>query len=134
MDIFSGIKFVGVSVVVVLAFWAWNEYDKLGDRLDAAMKNLQVSESNNDKLKNTDLHYIHRQTLKNSFRYTTKNLTSISEKIFYGSLKIIETKIKTDDGLAIFKKALDNVAPVLEVKSKRIGGATYQVPVKISKS
>ena len=59
---------------------------------------------------------------------------SISEKIFYGSLKIIETKIKTDDGLAIFKKALDNVSPVLEVKSKRIGGATYQVPVEISKS
>ena len=42
---------------------------------------------------------------------------SISEKIFYGSLKIIETKIKTDDGLAIFKKALDNVSPVLEAVS-----------------
>ena len=56
---------------------------------------------------------------------------SISEKIFYGSLNIIESKIKTDDGLAVFKKALENVAPVLEVKSKRIGGATYQVPVEV---
>ena len=56
---------------------------------------------------------------------------SISEKIFYGSLKIIESKIKTTDGLSIFKKALDNVSPVLEVKSKRIGGATYQVPVEV---
>ena len=59
---------------------------------------------------------------------------SISEKIFYGSLKIIEAKIKTEDGLSIFKKALDNVAPVLEVKSKRIGGATYQVPVEVRPS
>ena len=59
---------------------------------------------------------------------------SIAEKIFYGSLNIIENKIKTDDGLSIFKKALENVAPVLEVKSKRIGGATYQVPVEVSKN
>ena len=59
---------------------------------------------------------------------------SISEKIFYGSLKIIENQTKKDDGLSIFKKALDNVAPLLEVKSKRIGGATYQVPVEVSKS
>ena len=59
---------------------------------------------------------------------------SIAEKIFYSSLEIIESKTKKDEGLAIFKKALDNVAPVLEVKSKRIGGATYQVPVEVSKS
>ena len=59
---------------------------------------------------------------------------SISEKIFYGSLKIIENQTKTDDGLSVFKKALDNVAPLLEVKSKRIGGATYQVPVEVPKS
>ena len=59
---------------------------------------------------------------------------SISEKIFYNSLKIVETQTKKNDGLDIFKKALENVAPVLEVKSKRIGGATYQVPVEISKN
>ena len=38
---------------------------------------------------------------------------------------------KTDDGLQVFKKAIDNVSPMLEVKSKRIGGATYQVPVEV---
>ena len=59
---------------------------------------------------------------------------SISEKIFYNSLKIVETQTKKNDGLDTFKKALENVAPVLEVKSKRIGGATYQVPVEISKN
>ena len=64
----------------------------------------------------------------------TSGKKSISEKIFYKSLEIAATKSKENDGLAIFKKALDNVAPVLEVKSKRIGGATYQVPVEISKN
>ena len=56
---------------------------------------------------------------------------SIAEKIFYGALENIELQTKTKDGLAIFKKAIENVAPVLEVKSKRIGGATYQVPVEV---
>ena len=64
----------------------------------------------------------------------TSGKKSISEKIFYKSLEIAAIKSKEDDGLAIFKKALENVAPVLEVKSKRIGGATYQVPVEISKN
>jgi small subunit ribosomal protein S7 len=57
---------------------------------------------------------------------------SIAEKIFYGAIKQVEGKTKTKDGLELFKKALDNVAPVLEVKSKRIGGATYQVPIEVS--
>ena len=64
----------------------------------------------------------------------TSGKKSISEKIFYQSLEIIKTKTKEKDGLEIFKKALENVAPVLEVKSKRIGGATYQVTVEISKN
>ena len=51
----------------------------------------------------------------------TSGKKSISEKIFYQSLEIIKTKTKEKDGLEIFKKALENVAPVLEVKSKRIG-------------
>jgi len=59
---------------------------------------------------------------------------SISEKIFYGSLKIIESKDKAKDGLSVFKEALENVGPLLEVKSKRIGGATYQVPIEVSKN
>ena len=55
---------------------------------------------------------------------------SVAEKLFYNSLNIIKKKSKKD-GLEIFKKALENVAPILEVKSKRIGGATYQVPVEV---
>ena len=58
---------------------------------------------------------------------------SLAEKIVYESLDILAKKKKID-GLDVFKKALNNVAPVLEVKSKRIGGATYQVPREISKS
>ena len=56
---------------------------------------------------------------------------SIAEKIFYGAIKNIEVQIKSNDGLSVFKKAIENVAPVLEVKSKRIGGATYQVPIEV---
>ena len=59
---------------------------------------------------------------------------SLAEKIFYQSIEKIKKQGKVDDGIELFKKALDNVAPVLEVKSKRIGGATYQVPIEISDS
>ena len=57
---------------------------------------------------------------------------SLAEKIFYQSIEKIKKQGKVDDGIELFKKALDNVAPMLEVKSKRIGGATYQVPIEIS--
>ena len=55
---------------------------------------------------------------------------SIAEKLFYNSLDIIKQREKKD-GLDVFKKALDNVSPSVEVKSKRIGGATYQVPTEV---
>ena len=58
---------------------------------------------------------------------------SLAEKIFYTTIEIISKK-KKEDGIEIFKKAISNVSPVLEVKSKRIGGATYQVPREISES
>ena len=57
---------------------------------------------------------------------------SKAEKIFYGSLDIIASKMKIDNPIEIFKKALSNVSPILEVKSKGIGGATYQVPMEVS--
>ena len=57
---------------------------------------------------------------------------SIAEKIFYTSIQKIEDSTKSKDGLDIFKKAIDNVAPMLEVKSKRICGATYQVPIEVA--
>jgi small subunit ribosomal protein S7 len=55
---------------------------------------------------------------------------SVAEKILYGAFDIIEEKLK-DDPLKIFKKALNNVKPALEVRSRRVGGATYQVPVEV---
>jgi small subunit ribosomal protein S7 len=55
---------------------------------------------------------------------------SIAEKIFYGALDIIEEKVKTNP-LEVFEKAMRNVEPVVEVKSRRVGGSTYQVPVEV---
>lgn len=55
---------------------------------------------------------------------------SLAEQIFYQSMGIIENRMKTDP-LAVFKQAVDNVKPVLQVKSRRVGGATYQVPVEV---
>jgi len=55
---------------------------------------------------------------------------STAEQIVYGAFDIIQAKVN-DDPLKLFKKALDNVKPVLEVKSRRVGGATYQVPVEV---
>lgn len=55
---------------------------------------------------------------------------STAERIVYGAFDIVETKVG-EEPLRVFKKALDNVKPVLEVKSRRVGGATYQVPVEV---
>ena len=67
--------------------------------------------------------------------YLMKNgKKSIAEKIFYGSLDIISDQLKTDNPIDVFKKAINNISPNLEVKSKRIGGATYQVPMEVSDS
>ena len=63
-----------------------------------------------------------------------KGKKSLAEKIFYQSIDKIKKQGKVDDGIELFKKALENVAPILEVKSKRIGGATYQVPIEISEN
>ena len=54
----------------------------------------------------------------------------VAERIFYGALDIVSSKTK-GDSLEMFKKAVDNVKPFVEVKSRRIGGATYQVPIQV---
>jgi small subunit ribosomal protein S7 len=64
----------------------------------------------------------------NSIMYDGKK--SVAEQIVYGALDIVETKLKSDP-LQVFKQALDNVAPSIEVRSRRVGGATYQVPVEV---
>ena len=58
---------------------------------------------------------------------------SNAENIVYGAFDMIETRAKQDP-LGVFKQALDNVMPQLEVRSRRVGGATYQVPVEVRPS
>jgi small subunit ribosomal protein S7 len=55
---------------------------------------------------------------------------STAEAILYGSLDIVTAKTK-EDSLGVFKRALENTRPTVEVRSRRVGGATYQVPVEV---
>ena len=64
----------------------------------------------------------------NTIMYEGKK--SVAEAIVYGALESVESKAKTDP-LAVFKQALENVAPSVEVRSRRVGGATYQVPSEV---
>jgi small subunit ribosomal protein S7 len=85
---------------------------------------------------------IHRIELQPDARYNNVLVTrfinclmmagkkSTAERIFYGAMDVIEKKTG-QDGLTILKTAMTNVKPVLEVKSRRVGGATYQVPVEV---
>jgi small subunit ribosomal protein S7 len=59
-----------------------------------------------------------------------KGKKSVAEQVCYKALDLVQQRTN-DDPLKTFKKALDNVKPVLEVKSRRVGGATYQVPVEV---
>jgi small subunit ribosomal protein S7 len=58
---------------------------------------------------------------------------SLAEKIVYGALDIVEERSKQDP-VELFNEALENIAPMVEVKSRRVGGATYQVPVEVRPS
>tara|TARA_B100001093_G_scaffold393737_1_gene380408 strand:+ start:752 stop:1222 length:471 start_codon:yes stop_codon:yes gene_type:complete len=55
---------------------------------------------------------------------------SVAERIVYGAMIIVEERLKKDP-VEVFQEALDNIAPMAEVKSRRVGGATYQVPVDV---
>lgn len=59
-----------------------------------------------------------------------KGKKGTAERVLYGAFSVIEVKLK-DDPLKVFRKAIDNVKPLLEVKSRRVGGASYQVPVEV---
>src|ERR1700743_205918 len=65
---------------------------------------------------------------RNSLMYDAKK--SAAEGIIYGAFDTIQAKTKTDP-IQVFHEALRNVAPAIEVKSRRVGGATYQVPVEV---
>ena len=64
----------------------------------------------------------------NSIMYAGKK--SVAESIVYGAFDMIEGKTKQNP-LSVFEQALDNVMPTIEVRSRRVGGATYQVPVEV---
>ena len=61
----------------------------------------------------------------------TQGKRATAERIFYKSFELIKER-SGDDPLKIFKKALDNVKPALEVKSRRVGGSNYQVPIEVN--
>ena len=65
----------------------------------------------------------------NTMMYGGKRSTS--QKIMYDALAVVQQKTQ-DDPLKVFKKAVDNVKPALEVKSRRVGGSNYQVPVEVN--
>lgn len=68
----------------------------------------------------------------NSLMYDGKK--SVATEIMYGALELIEKKNQETKGIDVFNDAIENVKPIMEVKSRRIGGATYQVPVEVRPS
>ena len=56
---------------------------------------------------------------------------AVAEKIVYGAFDVLSQKIQEEPPLKVFNKALENVRPRLEVKPRRVGGATYQVPIEV---
>ena len=56
---------------------------------------------------------------------------SVAEHIVYSALNTVAERAKTEEPMAIFEKALESIQPMVEVKSRRVGGATYQVPVEV---
>lgn len=56
---------------------------------------------------------------------------SLAFKIFYEAIDIVEEKLEGQSGLEVFKKAIDNVTPSVEVRSRRVGGATFQIPTPV---
>jgi len=57
---------------------------------------------------------------------------STAQMVFYDAMDIISKKVKDDGALEVFEKAINNVKPLIEVRSKRVGGASYQVPMQVN--
>ncbi len=62
----------------------------------------------------------------------TKGKKSTAEGIIYGAFEILKQKTSEDSPLKVFNKAIDNVRPKLELKPRRVGGATYQIPIEVN--
>ena len=63
--------------------------------------------------------------------FLKKGKKSTAERVVYGTMELIQAKVK-EDPLKILEKAIDNVRPLLETKSRRVGGANYQVPIEVT--
>lgn len=86
--------------------------------------------------------YVKRREIKPDYRYNStliqkfinvalkRGKKTVAERIVYGAMNFVKQKAK-EDPLKIFEKAAENVRPLLETKSRRVGGATYQVPVEV---
>ena len=57
---------------------------------------------------------------------------SVAQRVFYDAMGIISKKVKDSEALEVFEKAVNNVKPMIEVRSKRVGGASYQVPMQVN--
>lgn len=57
---------------------------------------------------------------------------SVAQRVFYDAMDIISKKVKDSEALEVFEKAINNAKPMIEVRSKRVGGASYQVPMQVS--
>jgi small subunit ribosomal protein S7 len=77
-----------------------------------------------------DPNYHDRQVAKFTNVIMRKGKKSVSESVVYGAFDLVENRTK-EEPLKVFKRALENVRPRVEVKSRRVGGATYQVPVEV---
>ena len=77
-----------------------------------------------------DPKYHDRQVAKFTNVVMRRGKKSISESVVYGAFDLVESRTK-EEPLKVFKRALDNVRPRIEVKSRRVGGATYQVPIEV---
>ena len=65
----------------------------------------------------------------NNLMYSGKK--SLAFKIFYDAIELVEAKIEDTSGLEVWKKAIENVTPSVEVRSRRVGGATFQIPTPV---
>lgn len=78
-----------------------------------------------------DLHYNSKTVGQLINMLMLKGKKSVAQKIIYNALEIVKKRTETADALSVLNKAIENVRPLLEVKSRRVGGATYQIPIEV---
>src|SRR5204862_944495 len=59
---------------------------------------------------------------------------TVAQRVFYNALDIVKKRVKDEPEIEVFTRAVENVKPVIEVRSKRVGGATYQVPMQVNRN